>query len=69
MSQYSVKTLKEVIRNLIQPKGVKRKANVEGSELLNCEGECHRVSFCSLVPEFFWRAIFSFCGMKLSTVN
>ena len=31
--------LKEVIRNLIPPKGVKRKANVEGSELLDCEGE------------------------------
>ena len=39
MSQNSVKTLKEVIRNLIPPKGVKRKANVEGSELLDCEGE------------------------------
>ena len=39
MSQNSVKTLKEVVRNLIPPKGVKRKANVEGSELLDCEGE------------------------------
>ena len=39
MSQNSAKTLKEVIRNLIPPKGVKRKANVEGSELLDCEGE------------------------------
>ena len=39
MSQNFVKTLKEVIRNLILPKGVKRKANVEGSELLDCEGE------------------------------
>ena len=39
MSQNSVKPLKEVIRNVIPPKGVKRKANVEGSELLDCEGE------------------------------
>ena len=39
MSQNSVKTVKEVIRNLIPPKGVKRKVHVEGSELLDCEGE------------------------------
>ena len=39
MSQNSVKTLKEVIRKLIPPKGDKEKANVEGSELLDCEGE------------------------------
>ena len=39
MSQSSAKTLKEVIRNLIPPKGVKRKVNVEGSELIGCEGE------------------------------
>ena len=39
MSQNSVKILKEVIRNLIPPKGVKRKANVEESELLDCEGD------------------------------
>ena len=39
MSQNSIKTSKEVIGNLIPPKRVKRKANVEGSELLNCEGE------------------------------
>ena len=39
MPQNSVKILKEVIRNLIPPKGVKRKANVEGSELLDCKGE------------------------------
>ena len=39
MSQSSAKTLKEVIRNLILPKGVKRKANFEGSELVGCEGE------------------------------
>ena len=39
MSQNSVKTLKEVICNLIPPKVVKRKANVEGSEILDCEGE------------------------------
>ena len=38
ISQNSVKTLK-VIRNLIPPKGVKQKANVEQSELLDCEGE------------------------------
>ena len=39
MSQNSVKTVKEVIRNLKPPNGVKRKAYVEGSELLDCEGE------------------------------
>ena len=38
-SQNSVKTLKGVIRSLILPKAVKRKPNVEGSELLDCEGE------------------------------
>ena len=38
-SQNSVKTLKGVIRSLILPKTVKRKPNVEGSELLDCEGE------------------------------
>ena len=37
--QNSAKALKEVIRNLIPPKGVKQKANIEGSELLDCEGE------------------------------
>ena len=41
MLQNSIKTLKEVIRNLIPPKGAnnKRKANVEQSKLLDCEGE------------------------------
>ena len=39
MLQNSVKALKEVIRNLIPPKGVKWKVNFEGSELLDCEGE------------------------------
>ena len=39
MSQNSVKTLKKVIRNLIPPTGVKRKANVARSVLLHCEGE------------------------------
>ena len=39
LSQNSVKTLKEVIRNLIPAKGVKRKANFDGSEMLDCEGE------------------------------
>lgn len=39
MSSNSSKTLKEVIRKLIPPKGVKRKYNVEGSELMDCEGE------------------------------
>ena len=39
MSQNSAETLKEVICNLIPPNGVKRKANVEGSELLDCKGE------------------------------
>ena len=39
MSQKSVKTLKEVNGNLIPPKGVKRKANVQGSEFLDCEVE------------------------------
>ena len=39
MSYNFAKTFKEVIRNLIPHKGVKRKANVERSELLDCEGE------------------------------
>ena len=39
MSQNSVKTLEEVACNLIPPKGVKPKANVEGSEVLDCGGE------------------------------
>ena len=39
MSQNSIKTLKEATRNLIPPKEVKQKANIEGSELLDCEGE------------------------------
>ena len=39
LSQNPIKTLKEVIRNLIQPKGVKQQANVEGSKLLDSEGE------------------------------
>ena len=39
MLQNSVKTLKEVIRDLMPPKEAKRKANVEGSELLDCEDE------------------------------
>ena len=39
MSQNSVKTLIEVIRNLLPPKGIRRKVNVEGSKFLDCEGE------------------------------
>ena len=39
LSQNSVKTLKKVIHNLIPSNGVKRIANIEGSELLDCEGE------------------------------
>ena len=39
MPQNSLKTMKEVICNLIQPKGVKRKANIEGTELPDCDGE------------------------------
>ena len=35
LSQNSTK----VIRNVIPPKGVKQKSNVEGSEFLDCEGE------------------------------
>ena len=42
--------MKEVIRNLIPPKGVKRKANVEGSELLDCEGE--EISLEEFQPEY-----------------
>ena len=34
-----VKTLKEVIRKLIPPKGVKQRGNDEGIELLDCEEE------------------------------
>ena len=37
MTSQPAKTLKEVIRKLIPPKGAKRKGNVEGIELLNCE--------------------------------
>ena len=39
MKKGSPKTLQEVIRQLIPPKGVKRKSNIGGSELLDCEGE------------------------------
>ena len=39
MSQNFVKTLIEVIRNLLPPKGIRQNANVEGSELLDCEGK------------------------------
>ena len=39
MSQNFVKTLIEVIRNLLPPKGIRRNENVEGSELLDCEGK------------------------------
>ena len=39
MTSRPAKTLKEVIRKLIPPKGVKRKGNDEGIELLNCEEE------------------------------
>ena len=35
----SPKTLQEVIRQLIPPKGVKRKSDIEGGELSNCAGE------------------------------
>ena len=38
MSQNSVKTLVEVIRNLLPPKGIRRKVNVEGSKFLDFEG-------------------------------
>ena len=34
-----IKTLKEVVRKLIPPKGINRKRNVEGSELLDSENE------------------------------
>ena len=39
MLQNSVKSLKEVVRNLISLKGFKRKANVERRELLDFEAE------------------------------
>ena len=39
MTSRPAKTLKEVIRALIPPKGVKRKGNDEGIELLDCEEE------------------------------
>ena len=39
MSSHSEKTLKEVIRKLIPPKGVKRKENDKGIELVDCEEE------------------------------
>ena len=39
MSSNSSRTLKEVVRNLIPHKGVVRKSNVEGSELMDGEGD------------------------------
>ena len=39
MSSRPIKTLKEVIKKLIPPKGVKRKGNDEGMELFDCEEE------------------------------
>ena len=39
MSSRSEKTLKEVIRKLIPPNGVKQKRNDEGIELVDCEEE------------------------------
>ena len=39
MTSSPAKTLKEVILKLISPKGVKRKGNNEGIELLDCEEE------------------------------
>ena len=39
MTSRKAKTLKEVIRKLIPSKGVKRKGNDEGIELLDCEEE------------------------------
>ena len=37
MTSQLAKTLKEVIPKLIPPKGVKRKGNVEGIDLLGCQ--------------------------------
>ena len=34
-----IKTLEEVVRKLMPPKGINRKGNVEGSELLDCKTE------------------------------
>ena len=39
MTSRPAKTFKEVIQKLIPPKGVKRKGNDEGIELLNCKVE------------------------------
>ena len=39
MLSKSIKALKEVVRKLMPPKGINRKENVEGSELLHCENE------------------------------
>ena len=39
MTSRSEKTLKEVTRKLIPPKGVKQKGNDEGIELVDCEEE------------------------------
>ena len=39
MTSRLAKTLKEAIRKLIPPKGVKQKVNDEGIELLDCEEE------------------------------
>ena len=39
MASRPAKTLKEVIRKLIPPKGIKLKGNDEGIELFDCEEE------------------------------
>ena len=39
MASRPAKTLKEVIRKLIPPKGIKLKGNDEGIELCDCEEE------------------------------
>ena len=49
ISQNPVKYLEKVIRNLILPKQVKQKANVEGKEILDCEGE--KISLEKFQPE------------------
>ncbi len=39
MTELPIKTLREVVRKLIPPKGVRRGATVEGSELFDCVGQ------------------------------
>ena len=45
-------SLNDVMRSLIPPKGVHRSSNVEGGELLDCDGEELAIPTGTSVPEF-----------------